>query len=186
MTDNEKLIEEAATAMWADPEQWATITEPVRDDFRGMARSALAVFEKAHTPTDDEREALARVAAKIERVPDSDAVTIDKADARILVAAGFCRPEVPEPSALTICECYRDGSEMVTCESHTEPQGEPPSSENAYTGIPLSEVIRSEQGETSDAQTLVVAHDELCGCVLDDCEFKQGWRAALRAAGGVR
>lgn len=31
--------------------------------------------------------------------------------------------------------------------------GEPPSSENAYTGTPLSEVIRSEQDEPSDAMT---------------------------------
>lgn len=36
-------------------------------------------------------------------------------------------------------------------------------------------------GEPSDAQTLVASHERVCGCVLDDCEFKQGWRAALRA-----
>lgn len=38
------------------------------------------------------------------------------------------------------------------------------------------------QGDQPDAQTLDVSHEEICGCVLDDCEFKEGWRAAIRAA----
>lgn len=62
---------------------------------------------------------------------------------------------------------------------------EPPSSENAYTGIPLSEVIRSEQGEPSDAQVYDAeaafwAHKERTGI------FKGAMRAAVLAAGGVR
>lgn len=40
---------------------------------------------------------------------------------------------------------------------------------------------RSSSDRAGEPQTLVVSHEELCGCVLDDCEFKKGWRAALRA-----
>lgn len=42
-------------------------------------------------------------------------------------------------------------------------------------------LIRSHPDRLGEPQTLVVSHEELCGCVLDDCEFKKGWRAALRA-----
>lgn len=62
---NEKLIEEAAKAIQAldFPDHgigWDESTEYYRES----ARAALAVFEKAHTPTDDEREAL-RVASPV-------------------------------------------------------------------------------------------------------------------------
>lgn len=53
-----------------------------------------------HAPTDDEREALARVAAKLDRIPDSDAVTLDKTDARTLLAAAR-RTVQGEPTCMT-------------------------------------------------------------------------------------
>ena len=67
MTDNKKLVEEAAKAIdpgaWYggvayDP-RWAGEAEHRRIAARRQAHSAFAVFEKALTPTDDEREALA-------------------------------------------------------------------------------------------------------------------------------
>lgn len=61
---------------------------------------------------------------------------------------------------------------------------EPPTSENAYTGIPLSEVIRSEQGEPSDAQ--VRAACQAFSATEWDVGTVGAMRAALRAAGGVR
>lgn len=51
MTDNEKLIEEAATAIEHTP--WRLGTPP-RMHSVDRTRAALAVFEKAHTPTDDD------------------------------------------------------------------------------------------------------------------------------------
>jgi hypothetical protein len=64
MTDNERLIEEAARAdFYATPDDriWEDISDKERTlRLRGMA-AALAVFEKAHTPTDDEREALVSI-----------------------------------------------------------------------------------------------------------------------------
>lgn len=67
MTDNEKLIEEAAKAIFAEEqcdrhqkrdtesvtENWETrLADADQDEYRSFARAALAVFEKAHTPTD--------------------------------------------------------------------------------------------------------------------------------------
>ncbi|MDR6868954.1 hypothetical protein J2Y69_003580 [Microbacterium resistens] len=74
MTDHERLIKETAKAIWIQRNAgdeigwgemaWAEITSP--DDWSQEAldaleeaRAALAVFEEANTPTDDEREALA-------------------------------------------------------------------------------------------------------------------------------
>lgn len=68
MTNNEKLIEDAAKAIFAEEQcdrhqkrNAASVTEnwevrlgdADKDEYRSFARVALAVFEKAHTPTDD-------------------------------------------------------------------------------------------------------------------------------------
>lgn len=64
-TDREQLIEAAAKALFADkstdrlnsrtaPETWALCEQ--------FAHVAFAVFEKAHTPSDDEREAMLNAA----------------------------------------------------------------------------------------------------------------------------
>ena len=58
---NERLIEEAAKAI-ADLQNFAA---PGSFE-RRQARAALAVFEKAHTPTDDEREVLTEIRALAE------------------------------------------------------------------------------------------------------------------------
>ena len=59
LSANEKLIEEAAKAM-ADGEHnvlgWRGHSEDEREWYRKDAAIALAVFENALTPTDDERE----------------------------------------------------------------------------------------------------------------------------------
>ena len=65
--------------------------DQLTDYVRGLAVTAAGVIEKAHTPTDDEREALATVLGEPVRG------TLALAD-RIL-AAGFRRSVVPEPSA---------------------------------------------------------------------------------------
>ncbi|MFJ2506307.1 hypothetical protein [Microbacterium sp. NPDC087592] len=97
MTDNEKLIEEAAKAI-------VEVTVDSMDSARELARVALAVFEKAHTPTDDEREALAFVIEQGWANPTWDGVTlrpIDRQIADAVLAAGFTRSEIPE-RALTL------------------------------------------------------------------------------------
>jgi len=87
MTD-EKLIEEAAKAIFeADPpnnphgpNSDLVFDEPYTRDHsaraRKHARAALAVFEKAHTPTDDEQEALAFAVAPGDEVGLGDAISI--------------------------------------------------------------------------------------------------------------
>lgn len=58
MNDNEKLIEEAAKAIMEASHgegEWE-FRELIEEElYLRRARAALAVFEKAHTPTDDER-----------------------------------------------------------------------------------------------------------------------------------
>lgn len=58
MTDRKKLIEEAAQAMANGAHNvlgWRGHSADERDWYRKDAAIAMAVFEKAHTPTDDER-----------------------------------------------------------------------------------------------------------------------------------
>lgn len=67
MNDNEKLIEEAAKAIYGtrddayDLDEWGQLDRVQQERYICDARAALAVFEKAHIPTDNEREALPTV-----------------------------------------------------------------------------------------------------------------------------
>lgn len=66
---NEKLIEEAAKAIWSatDALTWEQTSEDMRNSCRVEARAAMAVFEKAHTPTDDElRDAIDHIQGAVE------------------------------------------------------------------------------------------------------------------------
>lgn len=107
--ERERLIAEAATAILAsegiEPQEdgtyWGDNTWPnaVKD-----AGTALAVFEKAHTPTDDEREALIalKLASFSKRMSDgypSIIMRTNEEAADLVLAAGFRRSEVPEPNA---------------------------------------------------------------------------------------
>lgn len=181
----ERLISSAATAILAsegiEPQEdgtyWGENTWPnaVKD-----ARTALAVFEKAHTPTrtviqitpeavqreyelrngvtptDDERETLTLIVRDVhnfdgrhEHLSLAGAEAGRIADA--ILAAGFCRPEVQEPSAFRCSHCRH-------CDAQ-EPQGEP-----------------------SDAQVRAAAESlaHSAGYIPEPMV-----RAALRAAGGV-
>ena len=69
--NREELIEEAAKAMhravYGGSITWPDTGKHIRDQWMAVARPALAVFEQAHTPTDDElldtyRDAVARIA----------------------------------------------------------------------------------------------------------------------------
>lgn len=54
MTSRDDLIEEAAKAMYS-PTLWPVTAEGLKERYRSQARVALAVFEQAHAPTNDER-----------------------------------------------------------------------------------------------------------------------------------
>lgn len=106
MNEHEGLIEEAAKALTALTDaEWEIATAEGTDHLTGYfdaARRVLAVFEKAHIPTDDEREALAFVIEQGWGNPTWDGVTLRPIDRRIadaVFAAGFTRSEAPEPSA---------------------------------------------------------------------------------------
>lgn len=115
---NEKLIEEAAKAIRDVREVvvprgdgYVSVTDA---DDATLARAAFAVFEKAHTPTDDEVEALA-----INYCPEHGDLLnrpVNGADARSYrcrnahgideIHAGFRRSEVPEPSAEVLSDWF--------------------------------------------------------------------------------
>ncbi|MDR6867661.1 hypothetical protein J2Y69_002265 [Microbacterium resistens] len=93
MTDRERLIEEARTAMakaWSSTASWS-------DSWNAMAKAAFAVFEEAHTPTDDEREALGIVVANFISPAGYEVAELDYILADRILAAGFRRPAAPEP-----------------------------------------------------------------------------------------
>ena len=91
-TDNKKLIEEAAKAIQAldFPDHgigWDESTEYGREYYRESARAALAVFEKALTPTDDERFVKSFSgwdADEVARYPHAAAEAIHKLRERLL------------------------------------------------------------------------------------------------------
>lgn len=107
MIDRKALIKEAAKAMvaLAPGENWEDCDQEwyLRD-----AAAALAVFEKAHTPTDDERARVLSILADMDYNdggmmrwssgrPTEQAEKV--ADRIVRELAGFRRSEVPEPSA---------------------------------------------------------------------------------------
>lgn len=101
MTD-EKLIEEAAKAIWEEStdfgrkSRWEDEPDWTFDEYANMARAAFAVFEKAHAPTDDDRMAIADEISGIAVGEGYYSQTIginaalEAADA--VLAAGFRRP----------------------------------------------------------------------------------------------
>lgn len=120
-------------------------------------------FEKAHAPTDDEREALiALMDQPITGASDGRTFTEMVVDA--ILAAGFRRTEVPEPSAECPQPCVHlsqeDAREGRSCAEHPctcrEPQGEPANvtdPEKSYIpGGEMSVSERSVQGEPTDAE----------------------------------
>lgn len=198
MTDNEKLIEQAREAVGiAKNSIWRTSPDADGDARHEVVLDQmLAVFEKAHTPTDDEREALAQwlhLRFGKNGTLDWDALSDRfKTGWRDLAGdAPLRRSVVPEPSDehectwacwvdrygfdhhpeprgdLKICQCYRDGSELVTCARHAEPQGETSDAQ----GIIARALMDSARMDTFNAWSLA---EEIA--------------AALRAAGvgGVR
>lgn len=101
--DREALIEKARLAY---VEGWEAARRapgasmaPHGTKSRAGIRAAFAVFEQAlgeaaSTPTDDEREARARILAKFERFPDADAVMLERRD----VFTALRRPVQGEPT----------------------------------------------------------------------------------------
>ena len=153
------------------------------------------------TPTDDEREALIalKLASFSKRMSDgypSIIMRTNEEAADLVLAAGFRRSEVPEPSA----EHFHIWSDLPckAGECRMEPQGEPSDlvrrlvelrsdmRHNADEVATLDAAITAlgAQAEPSDAQVRSV-WDALGPSVTVHLDFED-LRAALRAAGGAR
>lgn len=135
MTSREDLIEEAAKAIY--DAAWQGLEGEVFSDV--YARIAFAVFEKAHAPTDDEREALIAQAtwALIEYDTDvSDRGVRDehyrdrRADVERVFPILFRRSEVPESQGeRRPCRLPHVAPPCIGCKCGADetwrPQGEP-------------------------------------------------------------
>ena len=177
MTDNEKLIEEARVAFteaWRaeDSRIWhlpADAAVPKHTRSRAGIAAALAVFEKAHTPTDDEREALLTEAdALVASWDQRGSWSSDSPVGMVMrLAVALRRSEVPEPSVLPTFFAPKPGS--TTNRLASEPQGEPSDAEAWAAAHAFAAALKEQTGRP---QMVNVEHA----------------RAALRAAGvgGVR
>lgn len=171
-TDKEKLIEEARDAMIAH-----YLSSPGYEwNWHEMASIALAVFEKAHTPTDDERELSERLVAR--HLPLSASSDTAANIVRHLTEVGLLRrSEVPEPVTPP-----RAGSRPGTTTTDATPHPDPAGGESSEP-----------QGEPSDAQVLAAAIALIGGSAIlfaeIDTEAQERYlddaRAALRAASAV-
>lgn len=151
MTSREELIEKAAKAI-IDVQYpsigWRTLSEDAREFRRKQARAALAVFEEQQKPTEDEREALARLFDGHWMTPlgkcacgwvhpqygsrHLDPLYVRQHLADAVAAAGFRRPVSPEPSAdedeidPEICKgCDEYDPHALCMVAAPEPQAEP-------------------------------------------------------------
>ncbi|QOC59431.1 hypothetical protein SEA_LIFES_108 [Microbacterium phage Lifes] len=180
---NERLIEEAAKAVEKVPyHAWHDVT---RAGAREIARATLAVFEKAHTPTDDEREAEVKSysgwdADEVARYPRVAADVIEQLRTRLLDE--FRRAEVPEQSA----ECPKCGVRVAD---------QTPSTFYTHHDETCGGALEEPQGEPSDAQVTAalhalyaVQHPHSAPGGLSDYgdEVVSAMRAALRAAQEAR
>lgn len=177
MSDNEKLIEDAlidVATSYGDETGTLIPLDRARD-------AMLAVFEKAHTPTDDEREALlAALHAKGfsgngEEIGWDEVVIMVDEVPDIVFGVGFRRTEVPEP------KCEHGTSLTELCEHverlvNAEPQGEP-SDARVLEG--LLGKLAGDGAYTLDFSSAASLHDHIVRLLKHDI-------AALRAAGGVR
>lgn len=190
---NEKLIEKARRAKAA---VYLATDASVADDLSriiGGLADALEAAEQAHTPTDDEREAMARaVHAAIPGTGpwDDDAAERTGAFFQIgdcILAAGFRRTEVPSDDA------WLAGERSVADAAHYAANPEP-SAPMSLADDPMRKPFLKKrvypQGEPSDAQLRTLADtfdiDDESGPGTPLDIFIAGYRAALRAAWEVR
>lgn len=173
--DREALIEEAADAIERTPWRLGTTLRTHRLD---TARNVLAVFEQAHTPTDDEREALIEEATWV--LIDWDTDIVDRgvrdehyrerrADVERVFPILFRRPVQGEPATRTAVELEVPGD----APTGVAVQGEP----TAETTRAVAKAINVE-GWTAEGGE----HEP--GCFCEDCErvCTPIALAALRAA----
>lgn len=166
--------------------------------------NALAVFEKAHVPTDDEREALARLVDPGAFVSLDPAVVDPRWLAEVehrqqearhhaerIAAAGFRRSEVPEPQG---DDRTHEFANMAAIMGIPEPQGEPSDAQVDTIATAIAVAANADywtdeiaEWEGAEAWYREAYPNERPHMAYEDREqFRKQARAALRAAGGVR
>ena len=166
LSGNEKLIEEALVAYWG-----GAMNAHVHGSVAGM-RAAFAVFEKALTPTDDEREDMIAFLLRDHNFEESPwGRTYTDAE----IANALRRSELQEPSDEQWCGGIHICSNAE--HDHQEPQGEP-SDAQLLAALTAYEAKAREQGSFPAMAT------PLNLTWFSDASADR-MRAALRA-GGVR
>lgn len=184
MNTREELIEEAAKAIWDEdsdiPEHWdnKNVVEWEREEYRRMARAALAVFEKAHAPADDYPDAEGLAALRNPAPTDDERETLRIAELDARQAA------------------YRKHRDDFYVDHESAPEIASNSFFDGWdaavgTGFRRSKVP-TPQGEPSDAQVEVAYQSWRQASVRDAVhtesprDMERAWiRAALRAAAAV-
>lgn len=156
MTDNEKLIDEVRNHGEFENRGWMIETIDRLTD-------ALEAAEKAHTPTDDEREALAKGWDEGRRTALLEARTY--AYPLFTDRGNPYRTEVPDPGTEDVAaehQRHADArrSEPMTLLSHGEPQGEPSDAQvdserrAAYRREHRAELMRQERAALRAAHSV--------------------------------
>lgn len=214
-TDSEKLIDEAAKAMFEVDQKmpWPMESTASLTDFKDMARAALAVFEKAHTPTDDEREALRAEVEQVQRAAWAEihgqdpTRTYSVAEVKKLVysfdnliSSVLRRSEAPEPSAeaQALVDAVQEAMDRYSETANLDGEDSPISwipvirIEEAIDSVPLP-FVTEPQGEPSDAQAereRIIADLREWSRPLGSSPEEETLRLVIerieRAAGGVR
>jgi len=217
MTSREELIERAARAIFdmdGRPTMDSTrarISNETKEQVRAQARAALAVFEQAHAPTDDERDGMAKALCAIET--RSKAATLEEAQVGIqrwmrhryeaerlieeLADGGFevRRSVQGEPSVTVatkpaidevrkVLDYYADEIDVSIWQEIASAVDDIPDCET-WTAAPHAEHV---QGEPTDAQVLA-ALEAYWGPQSTGFWFAdqiKSMRAALRAAAATQ
>ena len=178
MTDKrEELIEEAAKAMYS-PTLWGTVDEHTRAHYRHLAASALAVFEQAHTPTDNEQAIIRKVREFATKERDSIRGQYGAGSPRYLAYADACDDIL---GILDDLSPYPDARRTM--------QGEPTDAQESEIAASALDRIAAEfaktegLGLTSDALWWWAWFGESLG---DKASMLRAEAAALRAAAATQ
>lgn len=149
---DQKLVDELEKALTDeayDGGMGALSGEEFSELVRTLAVTAAEVVEKAHTPTDDEREALWDAFDDMHRITEGGCDTRGDHVADMVLGLGFRRTEVPEPSRV---------AEMIEQSSFGTPEAQElratVSDEKARALVDEANRRSEPQGEPSDAATV--------------------------------
>lgn len=160
--------------------------DPTDDEREALTTVAAIVWRDAYgTPTDEDfAEAILAAGFRRSEVPKSSNECCDVLGGP--ERCGDCPQDREEPQGepkhdeprgdLEICQCYRDGSELVTCARHAKPQDEP---SDALAGWDIAGMVAGLRAAADSPRDQVAITRQR---LVEAAEALEISRAALRAA----